>query len=148
MKGTIGLLVCGTAWLTACTPPPQPLPAPVTPTPVSSPAVKPLPPKLPTPPSTNPSAIPTGSPKVEFQPVDEAPPVDAQRPDASSDAQTPAQRYNAQPVEPLPADQIVPTKKGKPIGPAMDCDMDGKSDDSLVDYDDDGKPDDCLIGKG
>lgn len=83
---------------------------------------------------------------MDFQPVDEAPPVDAQRPDA----RTPAERYNVQPVEPLPADPVTPTKRGqgKPIGPAMDCDMDGKSDDSLVDYDNDGKPDDCLIGPG
>jgi hypothetical protein len=153
MKGTIGLLVCGTAWLTACTSPPQPLPAPVTPTPAFSPAVKPLPPQLPTPPSTNPSPLPSGNPKVEFQPVDEAPPVDAQRPDAPAnpqipenpDARTPAQRYNTQPLTPA---SPAPKKYGQPIGPATDCDRDGKADDTLVDYTGDGIPDECLKGDG
>jgi hypothetical protein len=152
MKVAIGLLVCGTAWLTACTPPPQPLPTPVTPTPVSSPAVKALPPKLPAPPSAIPSAIHSGSPKVEFQPVDEAPPVDAQRPDAqrpdapeNPDARTPAQRYNTPPLTPT---SPAPKKYGQPIGAATDCDRDGKADDTLVDYNGDGIPDECLKGDG
>jgi hypothetical protein len=152
MKGTIGLLVCGTAWLTACTPPPQPLPPPVTPTPASSPAAVNPPTIKPPSPLPSPSAIPSGSPKVEFQPVDEAPPVDAQRPDAqrpdapeNSDARTPAQRYNTQPLTPA---SPAPKKYGQPIGPATDCDRDGKADDILVDYNGDGVPDDCLIGPG
>jgi hypothetical protein len=155
MKRTIGLLISCTALLTACTAPPQPLPAPATPTPTPSsaaarspdPVVKPVPPKLPAPPSAIPSAIPTGIPKVEFQPVDEAPPVDAQRPDApeNPDARTPAQRYNTQPLAPA---SPAPKQYGQPIGAATDCDRDGKADDTLVDYTGDGIPDECLKGDG
>ncbi len=145
MKSSIGALISFTTLLTACTPPPQQLPTP-RPAAVNPPTIKP-PSPLP-----SPSAIPTGSPKVEFHPVEEAPPVDAQRPDAveKPDARPPAQRYNTQPVQAIPSPPpVTPTKKqGTPIGPAMDCDRDGKSDDSRIDYDGDGIPDDCLIGPG
>lgn len=38
-------------------------------------------------------------------------------------------------------------ERGELIGPAIDCDGDGLSDDSRIDFDGDGLPDDCVEGR-
>jgi len=52
----------------------------------------------------------------------------------------------AQASTPLTYAQTPAVKEGKIIGGAIDCDRDGRENDSRIDYDGDGIPDDCIIG--
>jgi hypothetical protein len=49
---------------------------------------------------------------------------------------------------PRSTDPFVSPRRGVQIGPAIDCDNDGKADDARMDYNGDGVPDDCVIGPG
>ena len=45
---------------------------------------------------------------------------------------------------PLPGNKTG-TERGELIGPAFDCDGDGRRDDARIDFDNDGLPDDCVL---
>lgn len=58
-------------------------------------------------------------------------------------AQAPAQAQTSLPVAGLK----IGGERGELIGPAIDCDGDGLSDDSRIDFDGDGVPDECVEGR-